>query len=118
MFGFLGGALVGLLIALQLTLIDKRVRSLNQLAKRFEAQALLRFSDGLGIEVFHYFFGPHAVFRQIQDTAPKPNVVVGRPGVKLSKRHARRHAQQVSDGGLAISGGGDFRPIVSRFVVQ
>jgi hypothetical protein len=40
-FGFLGGALVGLLIALQLTLIDKRVRSLNQLAKRFEAQALL-----------------------------------------------------------------------------
>jgi hypothetical protein len=40
-FGFLGGTLVGLLIALQLTLIDKRVRSLNQLAKRFEAQALL-----------------------------------------------------------------------------
>jgi hypothetical protein len=40
-FGFLGGALIGLLIALQLTLIDKRVRSLNQLAKRFESQALL-----------------------------------------------------------------------------
>jgi len=40
-FGLLGGALVGLLIALQLTLIDKRVRSLNQLAKRFESQALL-----------------------------------------------------------------------------
>ena len=40
-FGFLGGALIGLLIALQLTLIDKRVRSLNQLAKRFDSQALL-----------------------------------------------------------------------------
>jgi hypothetical protein len=40
-FGLLGGALVGLLIALQLTLIDKRVRSLGQLAKRFEARALL-----------------------------------------------------------------------------
>ena len=40
-FGFLGGALIGLLIALQLTLIDKRVRSLSQLAKRFESQALL-----------------------------------------------------------------------------
>jgi hypothetical protein len=40
-FGLLGGALIGLLIALQLTLIDKRVRSLNQLAKRFESQALL-----------------------------------------------------------------------------
>ena len=40
-FGLIGGALVGLLIALQLTLIDKRVRSLSQLSKRFESQALL-----------------------------------------------------------------------------
>lgn len=40
-FGLIGGALVGLLIALQLTLTDKRVRSLSQLAKRFEARALL-----------------------------------------------------------------------------
>jgi hypothetical protein len=40
-FGLIGGAFVGLLIALQLTLIDKRVRSLSQLAKRFEARALL-----------------------------------------------------------------------------
>jgi hypothetical protein len=40
-FGLVGGALVGLLIALQLTLIDKRVRSLSQLSKRFETRALL-----------------------------------------------------------------------------
>jgi len=40
-FGLIGGALVGLLIALQLTLIDKRVRSLGQLSKRFEDRALL-----------------------------------------------------------------------------
>jgi hypothetical protein len=40
-FGFAGGALVGLLIALQLTLIDKRVRSLSQLTNRFESQSLL-----------------------------------------------------------------------------
>ena len=40
-FGFAGGALVGLLIALQLTLVDKRVRSLSQLSKRFESRALL-----------------------------------------------------------------------------
>jgi len=40
-FGFAGGALIGLLIALQLTLIDKRVRSLSQLAKRFQSSALL-----------------------------------------------------------------------------
>ena len=40
-FGFIGGALIGLLIALQLTLMDKRVRSLSQLTKRFESQSLL-----------------------------------------------------------------------------
>ena len=40
-FGFAGGALVGLLIALQLTLVDKRVRSLSQLTKRFESQSLI-----------------------------------------------------------------------------
>jgi hypothetical protein len=40
-FGFTGGAIVGLLIALQLTLVDKRVRSLSQLTKRFESQSLI-----------------------------------------------------------------------------
>ena len=40
-FGFTGGALVGLLIALQLTLIDKRVRSLSQLSRKFDPQSLL-----------------------------------------------------------------------------
>jgi len=40
-FGLLGGALVGLLIALQITLVDKRVRSLSQLTNRFESQSLL-----------------------------------------------------------------------------
>jgi hypothetical protein len=34
-FGLAGGALIGLLIALQLTLTDKRVRSNEQVAKRF-----------------------------------------------------------------------------------
>ena len=40
-FGFTGGALIGILIALQITLTDKRVRSMSQLSKRFEARALL-----------------------------------------------------------------------------
>ena len=40
-FGLIAGALVGLLIALQLTLTDKRVRSLSQLSKRFETRSLL-----------------------------------------------------------------------------
>lgn len=40
-FGFAGGALIGLIIALQLTLIDKRVRSLSQLERLFESRDLL-----------------------------------------------------------------------------
>ena len=40
-FGLIAGAFIGLLIALQLTLVDKRVRSLSQLSKRFETRALL-----------------------------------------------------------------------------
>jgi hypothetical protein len=40
-FGLIAGALVGLLIALQLTLMDKRVRSLSQLTKRFESESLI-----------------------------------------------------------------------------
>ena len=40
-FGLVAGALIGLLLALQLTLIDKRVRSMSQLAKRFESHALI-----------------------------------------------------------------------------
>jgi len=40
-FGFAGGALIGLIVALQLTLIDKRVRSISQLSKKFHSQALL-----------------------------------------------------------------------------
>jgi hypothetical protein len=40
-FGLIGGAIIGLLIALQLTLTDKRVRSLSQLTKRFESQSLI-----------------------------------------------------------------------------
>ena len=40
-FGFIAGALIGLLIALQLTIVDKRVRSLSQLAKHVERTDIL-----------------------------------------------------------------------------
>ena len=40
-FGFAAGALVGLLIALQLTIVDKRVRSLSQLTKYVEQTDVL-----------------------------------------------------------------------------
>jgi hypothetical protein len=52
-FGFAGGALIGVLIALQLTLIDKRVRSLSQLAKRFESQALLGMVTSQSASIHH-----------------------------------------------------------------
>ena len=40
-FGFVGGAFVGLLLALQLTLIDKRVRTIHQLSKKFGSESVL-----------------------------------------------------------------------------
>jgi hypothetical protein len=52
-FGFAGGALIGVIIALQLTLIDKRVRSLSQLAKRFESQALLGMATRESASIQH-----------------------------------------------------------------
>jgi hypothetical protein len=53
LFGLIAGALVGLIIALQLTLLDKRVRSLSQLAKRFESQALLGMATGESASIQH-----------------------------------------------------------------
>jgi len=52
-FGVIAGALVGLLVALQLTLIDKRVRSLSQLAKRFESQALIGMATSESASIQH-----------------------------------------------------------------
>jgi hypothetical protein len=43
-FGFAGGALIGLLVALQLTIIDKRVRTLSQIAKYVEQPAILGYA--------------------------------------------------------------------------
>lgn len=40
-FGFAAGALIGLLIALQLTIVDKRVRSLAQLTKHIDQSDLI-----------------------------------------------------------------------------
>jgi hypothetical protein len=52
-FGLIAGALIGLIIALQLTLIDKRVRSLSQLAKRFESHALLGMATSESASIQH-----------------------------------------------------------------
>jgi len=52
-FGLFGGALVGLLLALQLTLIDKRVRTTHQLAKKFGSMSVLGLIQGDESSVQH-----------------------------------------------------------------
>ena len=52
-FGFAGGALIGLLIALQLTLIDKRIRSVEQVAKRFGAHNIIGSSVSTSAAIQH-----------------------------------------------------------------
>ncbi len=52
-FGLIAGALVGLLIALQLTLTDKRVLSLIQLTKRFESQSLIGLATPESASIQH-----------------------------------------------------------------
>jgi hypothetical protein len=52
-FGLAGGALIGLLIALQLTLIDKRTRSVEQVAKRFGAHNIIGSSVSTSAAIQH-----------------------------------------------------------------
>ena len=52
-FGIAGGALVGILIALQLTLIDKRLRSRSQLLQHFESGDILGSVTANSISLQH-----------------------------------------------------------------
>ena len=52
-FGVLGGALIGILIALQLTLIDKRLRSRSQLLQHFESGDILGSVTANSISLQH-----------------------------------------------------------------
>ena len=52
-FGFIAGALIGLLIALQLTIVDKRVRSLSQLAKHVERTDILGHATADAVSLQH-----------------------------------------------------------------
>jgi hypothetical protein len=52
-FGFAGGALIGLIIALQLTLVDKRVRSVEQVAKRFGYDRVIGTADSSSASIQH-----------------------------------------------------------------
>jgi predicted membrane-bound spermidine synthase len=52
-FGFIAGALIGLLVALQLTIVDKRVRSLSQLAKHVERTDILGHATADAVSLQH-----------------------------------------------------------------
>jgi hypothetical protein len=52
-FGFAGGALIGLIIALQLTLVDKRIRSIEQIAKRFGYDRVIGTADSSSASIQH-----------------------------------------------------------------
>jgi predicted membrane-bound spermidine synthase len=52
-FGFVAGALIGLLIALQLTIVDKRIRSISQLAKHVERTDILGHATSDTISLQH-----------------------------------------------------------------
>jgi hypothetical protein len=52
-FGLAGGALIGLLIALQLTLMDKRVRSNEQVAKHFGSNRVIGTADSSSASTQH-----------------------------------------------------------------
>ena len=83
-----------------------------------EALALLGLARGAGVEVVQDALRPLAVDGVVEHLAPDPVVVVGRPGVELAVGHARGHAQQVADRGLAVGRGCDLGPVVGGAVVQ
>ena len=67
-FGFIAGALIGLLIALQLTIVDKRVRSLSQLAKHIERTDILGHATADTASIQHVAAALVARARQASQT--------------------------------------------------
>ncbi len=53
-FGFIAGGLIGLLIALQLTFLDKRIRSLSHLSKLFESKEILGVVNHNSTTIQHF----------------------------------------------------------------
>ena len=67
-FGFVAGTLIGLLIALQLTIVDKRVRSLSQLAKHVERADILGHATAETASIQHVAAALVARARQASQT--------------------------------------------------
>ena len=89
-FGFIAGALIGLLIALQLTIVDKRVRSLSQLAKHVERTDILGHatSDTASIQHVAAALVARANQQSITSIALVPAASAGTASDLAAKLHA------------------------------
>ena len=89
-FGFIAGALIGLLIALQLTIVDKRVRSLSQLAKHIERSDILGHStsDTASLQHVAAALVARANRQSIGSIALVPAASAGNTSDLASKLHA------------------------------
>ena len=89
-FGFIAGALIGLLIALQLTFVDKRVRSLSQLAKHVERTDILGHatSDTASIQHVAAALVARANQQSITSIALVPAASAGTASDLAAKLHA------------------------------
>ena len=89
-FGFIAGALIGLLIALQLTIIDKRVRSVSQLAKHVERTDILGHatSDTSSIQHVAAALVARANRQSITSIALVPAASAGNTSDLAAKLHA------------------------------
>lgn len=89
-FGFIAGALIGLLIALQLTIVDKRVRSLSQLAKHVERTDILGYvtSDAASLQHVAAALVARASRQSIASIALVPAAPAGNASDLAAKLHA------------------------------
>jgi hypothetical protein len=89
-FGFIAGALIGLLIALQLTIVDKRVRSVSQLAKHVDRTDILGHatSDASSIQHVAAALVARANRQSITSIALVPAASAGNTSDLAAKLHA------------------------------
>jgi hypothetical protein len=89
-FGFIAGSLIGLLIALQLTIVDKRVRSMSQLAKHVDRTDILGHatSDASSIQHVAAALVARANRQSITSIALVPAASAGNTSDLAAKLHA------------------------------
>ena len=97
-FGFIAGALIGLLIALQLTIVDKRVGSLSQLAKHVERTDILGHvtADAVSLQHVAAALVARANRQSITSISLVPAAFSGKTSDLAAKLHTITHPLGVS----------------------